>query len=94
MAAPSWRASKAEIAAVVGARHGDPFAVLGPHATPAGLVIRALVPGATSVSVRGPDDVTPAPMTRRHPDGFFEAFFPGDTGPFRYRLHAENAGGT
>jgi 1,4-alpha-glucan branching enzyme len=93
MAAPSWRASKADIAAIVGARHGDPFAVLGPHATPAGLVIRALVPAATSVFVHGPGDATVTPMTCRHPDGFFEAFFPGVTGPNRYRLHAENAGG-
>ena len=41
-----WQASKAAIAAIVGARHGDPFAVLGPHRTAAGLVIRALVPDA------------------------------------------------
>jgi 1,4-alpha-glucan branching enzyme len=94
MAAPSWRASKADIAAIVGARHGDPFAVLGPHVTRAGLVIRALVPGATSVLVRGMDDAAPTPMACRHPDGFFEAFFPGVTASGRYRLHAENAGGT
>jgi 1,4-alpha-glucan branching enzyme len=94
MTAPSWRASEADIAAIVGARHGDPFAVLGPHATPAGLVIRALVPTATSVLVRGQDDATAIPMSCRHPDGFFEALFPGDTGPRRYWLRAENAGGT
>jgi 1,4-alpha-glucan branching enzyme len=90
MAAPAWRASKTDIAAIVGARHGDPFAVLGPHATPAGLVIRALVPGATSVVVQG---LPAVPMIRRHPDGFFEALIPGGTIPYRYRLHAENAGG-
>jgi 1,4-alpha-glucan branching enzyme len=93
MAAPAWRASKADIAAIVGARHGDPFAVLGPHATGAGLVIRALVPGATSVSVRDADGATSTAMMCRHPEGFFEVLFPGSAGPRRYRLHAENANG-
>ena len=89
MAASAWRASKADIAAIVGARHGDPFAVLGPHATQAGLVIRALVPGARSVFVQGPSAAVP--MTCRHPDGFFEALIPAGTDIHRYRLHARNA---
>ena len=41
-----WRASPTTCAAIVGARHGDPFAVLGLHETAAGFVIRAFVPGA------------------------------------------------
>ena len=73
MAAPRWRASEADVTAIIGARHGDPFAVLGPHATAAGLVIRALVPGATSVCLCGigrrghRDDVPPSGRIFRDP---------------------------
>jgi 1,4-alpha-glucan branching enzyme len=42
----------ADVAALVEARHADPFAVLGLHADEAGtLWVRAMLPGATSVSV-------------------------------------------
>ena len=41
------RITDATVQALVEARHDDPFAVLGPHETPDGVVIRALVPGAT-----------------------------------------------
>ena len=49
MTKPNWRATPDDIAAIVEARHGDPFALLGPHDTQAGTVIRALVPGAQTV---------------------------------------------
>ena len=45
------RLSTATIRALVEARHDDPFAVLGPHEAPGGVVIRALVPGATRLEV-------------------------------------------
>ena len=79
MAAAAWQASEAEIAAIVGARHGDPFAILGPHMTGDGQVIRALVPGAVSVRVRGPDGAMSLPMTSRDPAGFFEVLLPRGT---------------
>jgi 1,4-alpha-glucan branching enzyme len=42
----------ADVAALVEARHADPFAVLGLHADEAGtLWVRAMLPGATSVAV-------------------------------------------
>src|SRR5277367_465153 len=94
MGAPAWRATEVDIAAIVGARHGDPFAVLGPHNTGAGLVVRALVPGARSVAICEPDGATAMAMTCRHPDGFFEALFPDGSGLRRYRLRAEDEGGT
>ena len=43
---PGPRTSDAEIVAMAGARHGDPFAVLGPHAVTGGPSIRAFAPGA------------------------------------------------
>ena len=38
-------------AALAAARHGDPFAVLGPHRTDAGWIVRALLPGAKRVAL-------------------------------------------
>ena len=37
--------------ALAHALHGDPFRLLGPHDTPAGPVVRAFLPGATTVDV-------------------------------------------
>jgi 1,4-alpha-glucan branching enzyme len=93
VAALAWQASEADIAAIVGARHGDPFAILGSHATEAGQVIRALVPGATAVRVCGQDGTTNIEMIPRDPAGFFEVLLPRNVMPGRYRLHAANAGG-
>ena len=72
-AAEDWRADEAAIAAIAAARHGDPFAILGPHQTEAGLAVRAFVPGAETLAVRGLNETSAHAMTRRHPDGFFEA---------------------
>jgi 1,4-alpha-glucan branching enzyme len=94
MVALAWQASEADIAAIIGARHGDPFAVLGPHMTSDGLVIRAFVPGATSVEVRDPNGALLSTMTRRHSAGFFETFIDQNPGGSRYRLHAANQGGS
>src|SRR6185369_5226827 len=45
----------ASIAAIVDGRHGDPFAVLGPHEVQGKTVIRAFLPGAASVAVIDPE---------------------------------------
>ena len=38
-----------DIAALAGARHADPFAVLGPHGSAAGAhAVRAMLPGSTA----------------------------------------------
>ncbi len=39
------------VQALVHARHGDPFAVLGRHETPGGWAVRAMLPGAEAVEV-------------------------------------------
>lgn len=92
-AASDWRISDDEIDAVVGARCGDPFAVLGPHRTPAGLVIRAFAPDAETLEARGADGELLVALEPRHPAGFFEGLLPGRTDAPDYRLHAANAGG-
>ena len=44
-----WRAREADLNAIAAARNSDPFAVLGPHQTPQGWVIRVFAPEAVSV---------------------------------------------
>ncbi|HEY7499569.1 MAG TPA: 1,4-alpha-glucan branching protein GlgB [Vicinamibacterales bacterium] len=57
--------------AIVGARHADPFSVLGPHLERGRLTIRAYIPASqTVVVVRG--GAAPIEMVRRHPAGVFE----------------------
>lgn len=86
-----WRASEADIALVLAARHGDPFAFLGPHDTPDGTVIRAFVPGAERLRAIDRDGALIAALTQRHAEGFFEGLSAKPVGA--YRLAAENAGG-
>src|SRR5258705_10625904 len=77
------------IRAVVEGRHGDPFAVLGPHRvqTPDGaaVAVRAMVPGAAAGRIV-PTDAPPTSMERLHPVGFFEAVLSDPSDPFAYRL--------
>ena len=86
-----WRLRAADVAALVAARHGDPFAVLGLHETPAGFALRAFVPGATSLAALRPDGSPIAALQRIHPDGLFEALIEGAAERFPYRLRAQNA---
>src|SRR5271165_1853384 len=88
-----WRTSEADVAAILAARHPDPFAILGPHETPAGLVIRALVPGATSLAVLDWTGTSLATLENRSQDGFFEGLLPDRPARFPYRLRAENEDG-
>jgi len=88
-----WRASGADVEALIAARHGDPFALLGPHETDDGLVIRAFVPHAETLAVEDLDGRRVAPLERRPGTDFFEGLIPGRSERFGYRLRAENAGG-
>ncbi|WP_330083663.1 1,4-alpha-glucan branching protein GlgB [Methylocystis iwaonis] len=89
MTRPSWRADPSEIAAIVAARHGDPFSVLGPHETGDGLVIRAFIPGAQTLAVETTQGQPVGALDRVHPDGFFEGLAPMDPGA-PYVLAASN----
>ena len=68
--------------ALLGARHGDPFAVLGPHAG----TIRVLLPDALSVSILTADGAVT--MERAHAGGVWEGL-----GGAPYHLRAEYPGG-
>ncbi len=87
-----WQASDEDVAAIVGAWHRDPFAVLGLHrAAPggtSGFALRAFVPGAETVAAIDDAGTPVATLTQRGEGGFFEALVPGRTGRFGYRLHA------
>ena len=88
-----WRLKDDEVAAIAEAKHSDPFAVLGPHETTDGLVIRAFVPHADSLQAIAPDDGVIATLEKRHPDGLFEGLTEGRARPASYRLRAANADG-
>ena len=66
-----WQASDDDVAAIVGARHRDPFSVLGLHGTPDGVALRAFVPGASTLRAEDMNGGEIATLTQRHPDGFF-----------------------
>ncbi len=90
----AWRAADGDVAAILAARHADPFSVLGPHRTAQGLVIRAFLPGATCLWVEDRDDQPIAELARRHSDGFFEGLIADRTDLPQYRLSAANSGGS
>jgi 1,4-alpha-glucan branching enzyme len=93
MAQATFRASDEDVAAIVGARHADAFAILGLHDTAAGPVVRAFVPGALTLSAIPADGTAAIMLARSHPDGFFEGAAPALAGRRRYRLEAANDGG-
>ncbi len=80
--------SEADVSALLGACHTDPFAVLGMHADDNGaLWVRAMLPGATAVAVNDTKSGRRvASLARRHADGLFEGKLPRRRLPFDYRL--------
>jgi 1,4-alpha-glucan branching enzyme len=80
------KAPAPELHSLIEGRHGDPFALLGPHADGRGApVVRVFLPGAAEVELRAPSAATGSALTLRHADGLFEGAWPG--GP--YRLHVQ-----
>jgi 1,4-alpha-glucan branching enzyme len=83
------------IEAIVSARHGDPFSVLGPHEiAPGQWEIRAMMPHASRVVIISRDEKRSlAPMYRAHPAGFFIATIQSDGKP-SYCLAVDSAAGS
>src|SRR5450631_2573309 len=90
---PNWRVGEETVQALLAARHPDPFAVLGPHETTDGIVIRALVPHAESVTAVPGDGAVEIELAARG-GGFFEGLAKHCTSRFPYRLLAANTSGT
>jgi len=73
--------------AIVGAYHGDPFAILGMHQAGEHLVVRVFRPDARAVVVQSASEAGVAfPALQIHPDGFFEAVIENVQERFRYVL--------
>ncbi|MBN9525086.1 MAG: 1,4-alpha-glucan branching protein GlgB [Alphaproteobacteria bacterium] len=73
------------IEALAEARHGDPFALLGPHREGPDVIVRTLQPGAKAVSVVDAEEKV-IPLARVHPAGLFAGPANGDG---RYRLRVD-----
>jgi 1,4-alpha-glucan branching enzyme len=82
-----------QVAAIVEARHGDPFSYLGMHRCAAGVCVRAILPDAQEMAVL---DATTGEIVakgdRVHPDGLFVATIADRKQPFRYRLRVLSGG--
>jgi 1,4-alpha-glucan branching enzyme len=88
--------SARDIDLLAGARHWDPFSVLGPHPVEGGaLSVRVIIPLAAKVCVLADIDGKPTrtAMTRIHPCGLFEARLPVAGAPPAYRLEITNPEG-
>ena len=88
-----WGLDSDAIDALAAGEHPDPFAALGPHAAPGGLVVRALIPGADRLEARADHAGWSAVLDRLHDDGLFEGFVAGAAPHDAYRLYAGNSGG-
>lgn len=91
--------TKEVIRAIVRGEHGDPFAVLGPHAIKRRgknvVVIRAFLPGVEKVTVLPlGEDRPPQPMDRIHAEGLFEVVLPQAQTPTRYKLEVTDGAGS
>ena len=83
-----WRARDEDLDAVAAASKSDPFAVLGPHQTAAGWVIRVFAPEAISVRALTRDGKLMAELPRRKGD-FFEALIPSAKERPTYRVEVK-----
>ena len=86
--------SKEAIDAIVKGDHQDPFSVLGPQSlTGAGVMIRAFMPGAETVTVIGGDGGEPlAKLEKIEASGLFAGEIKGERSTFDYRLRATLGG--
>jgi len=84
-----------DVHALVEARHGDPFAVLGLHADAQGkLWVRAMLPGASSVAVvDAASGRKVVDLALRDDTGLWEAAIPRRKNRFDYRLRVQWANG-
>src|ERR1700730_5033103 len=84
--APSWRLDRRIAAALENAAHADPFAVLGPHNTSDGRVVRAFVPGALGIEVlKRADRVPLGRLNRSGIEDLFEGLV-SDAEPYLLRI--------
>ena len=72
--------------AIIHARHGDPFSILGPHVCEGGCAVRSFQPGATAVEVIAADsDRVLGTLDSIDPAGFWSGVMPSAV-PYRLRI--------
>jgi 1,4-alpha-glucan branching enzyme len=81
----------AAIEALFAGRNADPFALLGPHAGPAGTFVRAWVPGAEQVEAQALDGTVLGDLAPVDTAGLFEGRIKGTPQPLRYRAQGYGA---
>ncbi|CAN5666343.1 1,4-alpha-glucan branching protein GlgB [soil metagenome] len=82
-------APQGDVAAIVAARHGDPFSVLGPHELGGGLVARVFIPGAEGAEAFTAGGERAGVLERVDPAGFLAGRLKADgRQPLRYRAWA------
>lgn len=84
--AESGRIAPAELAALMRAEHGDPFAVLGPHQVGERLVLRALLPDARAVTVVDAAGAPLADLARQDDSALFTGVLPPGTPRTAHRM--------
>jgi 1,4-alpha-glucan branching enzyme len=79
------------IDAIVQARHGDPFALLGPHPATRGITVNAFIPNVDSVEVLARDTGLPLGRLKRvHATGFWSGNF-ATLPAYRFRVGVGDA---
>src|SRR5260370_8118374 len=84
----------ADIDRLVALQHSDPHSILGAHAGPDGVTVRAFRPGARDVSVIADDGTRPWRMAQIHADGLFEATIRDRHAVFPYEIRIQYGDGT
>jgi len=86
-----WQLDAESVHALALGDHDDPFAVLGPHDTQEGYIIRAFLPGAIKVEVlRQSNGALLAPLELTDESGLFENLVPEQT-PYLFRIYWQQA---
>jgi 1,4-alpha-glucan branching enzyme len=83
---PDWRPGKDAVAALVAGRHGDPFAILGPHPCAGGVSIRVMAPAAETVEAIDGQGQVLGTLEKLHDAGFFAGVIDAEAEPPVYRL--------
>lgn len=86
-----WAPRRADVEAIVGGTHCDPFSVLGLHGGRNDTSLCVFLPGATSVLALDPDTGDEIALEKLHKAGFFGASVPAGFSE-RYRLRVTRDG--